>query len=399
LVKKSRTEAGNEIITEQEKAAPFLEEGTALLSRRRFEDAIDLLREGVRIDRRNPAFFIKMGIASLYLDYLDEAERYFQKALQLVRDNAEAMNGLAFVYMKTDRIADATEVLCDLLKQYPKDKIAKKNFERIKESASIENLQVVIHPSEFVPLPKLVRFKQSETSRRTLRFLSLSIIIFSAFMLMVEFGPRFCSRPPIRIPWGEARQRSYRYPGEVPLNTDIGRRLKRAVNRKYDTSARVLGDGEGSALVTRIKGLLDNREYNECRFVFNRLMSSSPDDMTRTMVSNLVRFIRDPDPDSLKFNPTADSITSSPWLYSNVYVKWFSRTVMQTNAVFLQIAPARYHNGKKESIDVVVVGRDIPRLMAGSRVEVFGSVLGVDSPGGGKRDLLFIMLKRLKQFR
>ena len=400
MAKKNRTEAGTDIRTDQEKAAPFLKEGTELLAGQRYEDAIDLLREGVRIDRRNPLFFIRLGTAALYLDYLDEAERYFQKALQLVRDDEQAMNGLSYIYLKTDRSADAAEMLCDLLKLYPKNKIARKNFNRIKESDSVENLQILIHPSEFIPLPRIERFRQSEGSRKRFHILSYSVISLSAFVLFFKLGPSICSRPPIRIPWGKGdRKVNYRYPGDAALNTDIGRRLNRAVNANYNTGGNILGDGEGSAMVTRIKHLLDNREYNETQFVYNKLMVSSPDIMTMSSASNLIRFYRDPDPDSLKFNPTADSITEKPWLYSRVYVKWFSRTVMHTNGVFLQVAPARYHNGKKDNIDVVVVGRNIPRLYKGSKVEVFGSVLGVDRQGKGNRDLVFILLKRLKQLK
>lgn len=389
----------DEIRSDREKAAPFLEEGDTLLASRRFEDAIDLYREGAKIDRRNPEFFTRIGIACLFLDYLDDAEKYFNRALALDRDHEEARNGLTFVYMKTDRVPDATELLCDVIKRNPGNRAAKYNFERIRNAESLEQLLIRIHPEDFVRLPKKSRVKLSDRSSRRLRFISVFIISFGIIVLFARFGPQMCSKPPINIPWGRSgRVRDYRYPGSIPLNTDIGRRLRRAVNTKYDTSGQILADGEGGQMVARIKGLMDNREYNESRFVFNRLVTSNPDEITLTMASNLARFLRDPDADSLKFNPRASEIADRPWLYSGIHVKWFGRAVMRTNGVFLQVAPARYHNGKRDNIDVIVIARDLPAYIRNTKVDIFGEVIGVDKQGEGKRDLVFLKLKKMKQF-
>jgi hypothetical protein len=150
--------------------------------------------------------------------------------------------------------------------------------------------------------------------------------------------------------------------------------------------------------VARIKGLIDNREFNEGQYFFNKILASSPDDITLTMASNIGRFLREPEPDTLKFNPRVEEIVESPCFFPGVHVKWFSRAVQLTNGVFLQIAPARYHNGTNDNIDVVVVGRGLSPRLKGRRVEVFGDVLGVDRQPDGGRDLVFIRLKKIKQF-
>ncbi len=185
---------------DQEKALPFLEEGNGLLSRRRFEDAIDVLREGAKIDRRNPEFFSRIGIASLFLDYLDDAERYFERALQLDPDYEEARSGLIFVCMRTDRVSDATEILCDVIKRNPGNKKAKKNFARLKNAESVEKLLAMLHPEDFVTLPRQSRIKLSDAGSRRLRYISLAVILLGVLALLGRFGPRLCNKPPIRIP-------------------------------------------------------------------------------------------------------------------------------------------------------------------------------------------------------
>lgn len=383
---------------DQEKALPFLVEGNGLLARRRFEDAIDVLREGAKIDRRNPEFFSRIGIASLFLDYLDDAERYFDRALQLDPDHEEAKNGLLFVYMRTDRVSDATEMLCDVIKRNPKNRKAKKNFTKLKSAESVEKLLATLHPEDFVTLPRQSRIRLSDSGSARLRYVSLAVILLGVLALLGRFGPRLCTKPPIRFPWGRSDQiRDPLYPGNLPLHTDIGQRLSRALTAARD-SGLVLGDGEGSQLVARIKGLIDNQEYNEGRYYFNKILASQPDDITLTMASNIGRFLREPDPAALKFNPRVDEIAGSPWLFPGVHVKWFSRAVQLTNGFFLQVAPARYHNGTNDNIDVVVVGRNIPPRVRGRKVEVFGDVLGVDRRPDGGRDLVFIRLKQIREF-
>lgn len=376
----------------REKSAEYYRDGMYQLSRRRFADALDLFEEAAKTDRRNPDVYPKMGITCLYLNYLEDAEHYFTRALQLDRDNSEAMNGMAFINLRRDNTAEATDLICDVLRIDPQNKYAGRVFESLKVAENIEAYTASIHPKDFVALPGRFSLSGDSGVPKMLRYFAYSIIIISLVVLAVIIfrGPR------LRIPWGKSKKgRTYLYPSSIPAGSDLGKSFRSALNASYDRSQLVLADGEASAVITRIKMLIQNREYNESIYLYNKIMASHADKMNRSLALQLSRFFESPSYKKLHFNPVASDILRHPYYYKNVTVKWLTRVVMVTNRVFMQVAPARFHNGKNANVRVVVIARDLPRLQRGRSVEVFGEVKAVDRNASGKKGIIFITLKKL----
>lgn len=381
---------------EREKAQQLFRQGLELLSQRRFSDALDVFEKALTHDRRSSNLYAKMGIACLYLDYLEEADRYFGRALQLDRDNTEAMNGRSFLLLRRDDTAEATNLICDILRVDPANRYARRNFNDLNEAENIASYVAHIHPSDFVALPNRFRFLGKALATRRWKMIAVLAILASLVVLAITFS----RRPDFRMPWmGQGRRPDHYYPSNLPVKTDLGKSFLRAVNARYDTQDAVLGEERISELLTRLRQMIDSHDYNESRYLVNRLRAAPDTDaVSKRVVSELARFIKEPGVESLRFNPKASEIVEKPYLYRDVHVKWFSRAVMLTNNNFLQVAPVRYYSGDNTNLRVIAIGGNIPRVSRGRSVEIFGSVLGVDKEGSDGTPLLFLRLKRLKQF-
>jgi len=376
----------------------FYNEGSAKLARRRFRDSLDLFEEALKLDKRNPKIFNKMGIASLYQNYLPEAQRYFERALDLDRDNVEAMNGLSYIYLKKGDVAEATDNICSVLKLRPHEKFARKNFKRINLAENYEIFSAVVHPAEFVALPPKFSISQQESTAKKLRLASVLIIVIS---MLVIFFVKY-EKKNFNVPWSPAnRSNSDRlYRSTSPINSNIGASLKSASSQAKSGDRELLKHGEAISILNRIKNLIRNSEFNEARFLFNRLNHSDADSMTKDMATELRKYFRKPDAKRLHWNPKADEIIKKPYLYKDVFVKWLSKAVKNVGSKYIQVIPAKFHSGfiaKNQSVKVILLTDGYKRIRQGRFVEIFGNIVGVDSSGKKGEFKIFIKNEKLKR--
>jgi len=376
---------------------PRIAEGERLLSLRRFADAYDVLDKAQAGDRRNPRISVLLGIACLYQDFLEDAEHFFRKAVELDLDNTDARSGLAFVLMRTDRVAEATEELCDILRVRPMHTFARKRFKELKKTASIEAYIAGIHPSMFVALPARKRFGFLEKIHIPPVFRRIAIV---SILLCVAVLVYLCTarRQGVSF-WDQlfspktSAPDPY-YPSGTILETDLGKSLSRAIQAAAHPPEIFLSDPEVSSLLTRARQLLNDGEYNEARYLLNRLLASNADRISIDLARQMDAFIKAPSAERMHFNPDVPDVFDEGFLYRGVYVKWLTRVVQATNGVFLQVAPARYHGNEDDSVQVVVVEENAHAFTGGTTLEVYGDVLGVDTLDT-KQKVIYIHAKQV----
>ncbi len=384
--------------TRQEDAKALMQTGKRLLAARRFADAWEVFDQALRKDKRDPRIHTLLGIASLYQEFLDDAREYFEKAIELDRDNADARCGLSYVMMRQDRVAEATEELCDVLRIHPRHVIAKKRFAELKKAESIDAWIAGLHPSMFVELPKSQREIRLPGWANASKSRQVAIWVMLVCMLVL-LG--FCAANGLYIqkrrggtPGPQATDRYY--PAAVPLDTDIGQRLQRAMRAAQKPEEVFLSDAEVSSLLTRAQALLRNGEYNEARHLVNKLLASNADRVSLDMAKRLDAFVKAPQADRLHYNPELDDVIEHGPLFKGVHVKWLTRVVRRTNQVFLQVAPALAHRKDDKSTRVVVLDRTAERYNPGATVEIFGEVVGVDTADQEDR-VIFIEGKKMQR--
>lgn len=384
----------------QQMSEELYREGLALLARRRFADAMDRFEDALQLDRRNPDCYCKMGIAALYQDDLTEAKHCFNRALQLDRDNVEAMNGLAYVDLRESRTADAADRLCDVLKIDAGNRYARRNFNLIKEAENLEILPVKLHPNQFVSLPGRrsgkpgFPFKLGRIAALLVLAASLMVLVYT--MYRKDLFRFFFARQRNAGTVSSVPKYDYYYPVNAPLSADLKKSFARATDRTADKSGPVLSVSEAEMMITRARQLHNNREYNEARYLLNRLKQAQVDPSSLKDAEELSKFNRDPDYDKLKFNPSAGKVVKEPENCRDLSVKWLAKTVSDAESRVLVLTPSRYQADGVSGIRLVVLGEHIPHLEKGRQVEIFGKILGVDKALTNNGNNIFIHKRNLK---
>jgi len=382
------------MMAEAPKPDPRVAEGERLLSIRRFADAFEILDQALMADRRNPHIIVLMGIACLYQNFSEDAEHFFRKAIELDYDNTDARSGLAYVLMRSDRVAEATEELCDILRVAPHHRFARKRFQELKEAQSIEAYTAGLHPSQFVALPAKKRFEfiNKMNVPPYVRRIAIGVIVLCLALLLYIL----MSQDKGYWNWGLAKENELdpNFPSGTVLETDIGKSLARAMRAAEKPPELFLSDPEVSSLLARAANSLKFGNYNEARYILNRILASNADHISIHTARQLENFLKNPSPDKMDFNPDLADVDQEGPLYRGVYVQWLTQVVRATNGTFLQVAPARYHGNEDDSIQVIVVNDNAHNYARGAMLEVFGDVLGTDKISD-KQNVVYVAGKRL----
>jgi len=91
--------------------------GDIFMARKMYREAIDVFRED---KTKSPVILNKIGIAYHQMQQLDNARKYYEQAVRLKPDYAEAINNLGTVYYAKKSFGRATRYYQRALKYAPK---------------------------------------------------------------------------------------------------------------------------------------------------------------------------------------------------------------------------------------------------------------------------------------
>ena len=120
--------------------------GDIYMARKMYREAIDVFRED---KSKNPAISNKIGIAYHQMQQLDNARKYYEQAVRLKPDYAEAINNLGTVYYARKSFGRATRYYQRALKYAPKSASIYSNlgtayFARKKYKEAMETYQTAL---------------------------------------------------------------------------------------------------------------------------------------------------------------------------------------------------------------------------------------------------------------
>ena len=120
--------------------------GDIYMARKMYREAIDVFRED---KSKNPAISNKIGIAYHQMQQLDNARKYYEQAVRLKPDYAEAINNLGTVYYARKSFGRATRYYQRALKYAPKSASIYSNlgtayFARKKYKEAMETYQIAL---------------------------------------------------------------------------------------------------------------------------------------------------------------------------------------------------------------------------------------------------------------
>jgi len=111
-----------------------LEMARLLGDRKRYEEALKLVREVISANPKLEDAYIFLGFIALQLARLDDAEQAYMQALKLKPQNADAMVGLGVVAFHRNRLDEAEAWFKRALEINPNHSLAKQNLEIVKQA-------------------------------------------------------------------------------------------------------------------------------------------------------------------------------------------------------------------------------------------------------------------------
>jgi len=121
-----------------------LEKALSFLSRRKFVECLSTLEPVLDLYRDNFSYYLVGGLACLYLDDFGSANVYFQRARQYRQTDTTLLLAQAVLFLRHGDMDRAAQYYLDVLDLEPKNKIAKRGLNFIREKGTYEEIYRLI---------------------------------------------------------------------------------------------------------------------------------------------------------------------------------------------------------------------------------------------------------------
>jgi len=293
--------------------------------------------------------------------------KYFRRGLLVSEDNTDLLKGLAFSYLKNERVEDAINKWGEVLEKKPGDRFAKKAIERLRASKNIDYFVENARPKDFFSgkLPLSEKIKPY--------ILGLSIT-FGIIVICVVF---------YSTPLYKKTIQKF-YPEVINLNKISFPETGPVIRDDSEDALYSFSEKEILTNFVKVKKSIQKNEINNAIILLNKVMLSNASLLVKEKYEILYKFIDPPDPLSIDYNPRYYEILKEPAAFKGVYVLWTGRIANleldKKNVQFDLLV--NYEN--EDTIDgiahVTIYGTYY--IENRQKVEIFGSFDGYDRESG-----------------
>jgi tetratricopeptide (TPR) repeat protein len=352
-------------------------QGLRYFKKKQWVKSISFLEKALK-EKKDPQVYLFLGYASLYTGDVDGARRYFKGGLLVKEDDPELLKGLAYVYLKDERLEDAIGLWGEVLEKRPGEKAIKRALEQLRETEDIKEFAEKAKISDFLSptLPILVKLKPY-----------LLGIYITAGIIVV--GVLFYSTPLYK----KALQRLY--PEIIELNKiELPEGPK--TDRDQTQALYSLTEKDIEEDFVRIKRYIYKEKINAAIILLNRVLLSNASPLVKEKFKILYTFIHPPDPLSMDYNPHFHDIIKEPDIYTGAYVLWKGRIAnleKEKGGVRFDLLVNYEDQDTIEGIAHVDIDGEY-HIENRQSVEVFGTYEGYDTETG-KLSIRGILLRDL----
>jgi tetratricopeptide (TPR) repeat protein len=353
-------------------------QGLKYYRKKQYRKAISFLEKALRERKGDPEVYLFLGYSSLFTDDMEGARRYFKGGLLAHEENAELMKGLAFVYLKDERIEDAISLWGEVLEKNPRDRKVKRAIQHLRNAEGVELFAEKSIPRDFLSTgpPFYVKLQPYLIALGVLCGVIIIGTIFYTTPLYKKALERFY--PEI------VRLNEVQFPTGISLTTEESEAL-------YSFSEK-----EIAASFSRIKRYIYKNRVNSALIELNKIMLSNASPGVKERFEILYKFTQAPDPLSIDYNPRFYEIMKEPAAFQGVYILWTGKIAnlkkgKETAEFDLLVS---YENQDTiEGIAHVLIGGTF-YIENKQNVEVFGSYKGYERETG-KMNIHGILLRDL----
>ncbi len=322
-----------------------------------------------------------LAICLIEISDYKEAKYILLNILEEYNDDPEALNALAYIYIKDGLIDEAIKFLLDALYIDKENKIIKNNLERLRNTVDHKVAFSMMPPSEFLylnlpPLP-ILRYLKNLTSHfffTTYGKIISGVVLVSILLIIGYFiYPHY-------INWAE----DYRFKKGLGKGRVVHLEIKDIEKlveerKKYNMK---LSEEEIKKKFGMIQYYLEEKKINKAIITINELLNSNASEQVKERVLIWKDFIfKIENSSQIDYMPTVQEVLRAPFLYENVYVSWSGTVVnlehKERRETVFDLLINFIDNATVEGIAEVHV-EGFEKLSNNDKVYVFGQIYGIN---------------------
>ena len=353
--------------------------GLKYYRKKKYIKAISFFEKALVEFRDDPQIYLYLGYSSVKINDIDGARRYFKSGSIIDENNTELKKGLAFIYLKDERIEDAISLWGEVLKERPLDKKVKRALKKLRVAEDLRKFAENARPEEYLSMkpPFFVKIKPY--------FISITVVV-----IVTVAGVIFYTSPL----YEKALQKYFPKVAELKsINLPVEKNL---VSENAEGALYYFKESELKEAFVKVKKLIYRNKINSAIVLLNKIMHSNASPQTKEKFKILYKFIETPDPFSLDYNPQFYEIVKDPIAYRGVFILWDGRVanlIKGKNLIEFDLLVNYINEDTIAGIaHVKMPGKYF--IENKEKVEVFGRYTGYDKKNG-KLFIEGILLKKL----
>ena len=350
-----------------DKAEHSKRHGLKAFRKKQWVKSISFLEKALK-EKRDHETLLFLGYASLFSDDLDGARRYFRGGLEIAENEPELLKGLAYVYLKDERVEDAINLWGEVLSARPGDRQAQRALQRLRAAQDLKGFAEDARARDFFSpqLPLFVKLRPYLLGLCITAGIALVFVVFYTTPLskkiLARFYPRIVELEEIRFPDGPAAGSE-----EGALYSFTETEIERSF--------------------VLVKKHIYRGRSNSAIILLNKVMNSNASPLVKERFEILYQFVDPPDPLAVDYNPHFHEIIKEPEIFTGVWVSWKGRIAnlskKKESAEFDLLVNYEGQDTIEGIAHVTIDG--VYHIENRQSVEVFGYYTGYDADTGKLR--------------
>lgn len=340
--------------------------GMKCYRQKQYVKAVSHLEKALTENKNDPEIYLILGYASLFTGDFEGARRYFRAGLLIREDHIELLKGLAYIYLKDERIEDAIRLWGEVLEINPHERSVKNAIARLRAAEDTSSFAESFDLKAYrtATLPFFIKLKPY--------LLGVSITAGIVIILTIFYVTPLYDRVLARFYPEMVALQEVRFPEGGPITEPKEDVLYSFTDKEIEDS------------FVRIKKYIYRGKTNTAIIALNRILLSNASPQVKEKFEILFTFINPPDPLSIDFSPRIYEIMKEQAAYRGVYILWTGKiaNLDKKGDEFQFDLLVRYED--EETIEGIahVTLKGTYYIENKSDVEVFGTCAGVDVTSG-----------------
>lgn len=321
------------------------------MSRRRFSAAIKLLEDKADTYEEHFEYYLKLGIACLYIGDIGAASSYFQHARRIRMGNSDLLLGQAAIFLRRGETDRALQYYLEIKENDPQNKTADAAIEFIRQHGDYDTICRWVDTGRIEAFYPPLGVNTAKIWGIILPFAACILGCALFFILFPAKKPYLPSRADLgALELSDEEKKSAR---ESDLSTQVFSIIlsDKEITKTFDTAMRYFQEGRDNASQLEV----------------NKILNSNASAAIKQKARVLSTYYEIPDFDTIRDVPDFASVRENPSLYNSCWVSWGGK-----------ISNVNIYEDSSYSCDLLV-GDESLRHYEGSAAVTFEAVPNVEN--------------------